>query len=122
MVAKPKIVVMVMLTAICGVGVVTWKTPQNLLLFVIWSIVAIIDVRCLQALSGRRPAITTATAYATVMASIVIIAILTPAKRIDAVLRKPVQLQSNTMTMMMIAAASGGGKAMNSGGGHHGTI
>jgi len=33
------------------------------------------------------------------MAAIVIIAILAPVKRIDAVLRKPVQPQSNTMTI-----------------------
>lgn len=88
-----------MLTAICGVGVVTWETPQNLLLFVIWSIIAITNTRRIQASSGRRPAIATAMAHASVMASIVIIAILAPAKRIDAILRKPVQLQSNTMTV-----------------------
>lgn len=99
MVAKAKIVAVVMLTAICGVGVVTWETPQNLLLFVIWSIIAIIKTRRLRASSGRWHAIAIATAHAIVMASIVIIAMLASVKRIDAVLRKPVQLQANTMTV-----------------------
>ena len=97
--AKLKLAIFIMLTAICGVGVVTWETPQNLLLFVLWSAVAIVHVRRLHALVSGKAAFAAAATHASVMAVIVTVAILAPVKRVDAVLQKPLQLQSDKMTV-----------------------
>ncbi len=76
-----KFTTLIMLTIVCGVGVVTWETPQNLLLFAIWSAVALIGVRRLRPSIGGKAAFATGVAHAAVMAIIITIAILAPFKR-----------------------------------------
>lgn len=97
--AKLKLAIFIMLTAVSGVGVVTWETPQNLLLFAIWSAVALICTRRLRTSISGKAALVNGVTHASVMAIIITIAIVAPVKRIDAVLRKRVQLQSDTMTV-----------------------
>lgn len=92
-----------MLTAICGVGVVSWETPQNLLLFVIWSAAAVTSIRRLYVSVGSKAAMLAGAAHASVMAAIVAFAIWAPIKTVDAVLQRLVHLPTDTMTVAELA-------------------
>ena len=97
--AQIKLAISTLFTALCGLGIVTGEPPLNLLLFIIWSVVVLIRVRRSRASSSREAAFATGVTHACLMGIIVAIAYLAPVKRIDAVLQRPVQLPSHTMTI-----------------------
>lgn len=94
-----RMTVFLALTAVCGVCVVTWETPQNLLLFVIWLVVPINRIRRYRRSGSGKATILVSTAHAAVMGIIVTIAAVAPVKRIDAVLQQSVELESTQMTV-----------------------
>lgn len=95
--------VSVMLTALCGIGVVTFETPQNFLLLSLWLGITVAAIRRLrQKLQGRQAGIA-AVIHGSAMVGIIAVAAFAPVKRIDVVKERVVQLQATNMTVAQLA-------------------
>lgn len=93
----------IILTAICGAGIVTVETPANLLLFTIWATVVFIAGRRLCARSGTRKALVATATHATLFAAIYFAALLAPGKRMDTMLKKTIALPEKNTTIGQLA-------------------
>ena len=91
------------ITVLCGGGVVTWETPQNLLLFVLWVTAIVFAVRRSILSLGNKPAVLLGGLHAFVMVVIITAGVLAPVKRIDALLQRTVDLDKDTMSVAELA-------------------
>lgn len=102
MAAKIRFALFIMLTAVCGGGVVYFETPLNLLLFIVWGVILMTASRLSKGSDGKR-AVHLFPWHAATMACIITAAAFAPVKRIDAVLKRSVELDRQRMTLAHLA-------------------
>ena len=81
----------IILTAICGAGIVTWETPANLLLLIVWATLVFIAARRFRF------------RYLAIVMVIYFAALLAPVKRMDAMLMQAVSLPDTVTTVGQLA-------------------
>lgn len=96
---KSKIAVLITLTLLCSVATVTWETPQNLLIFVVWGIASKLTIRRIALQQSRLQANMTLAIVLLLMGGTIVAAALAPFKRVDAVREQLISLQQSEMTV-----------------------
>lgn len=95
--------VSILLTVLCGIGIVVAETPANLLLSAVWATVVVLATRRFRVSAGIGKCVQTAGVHFGVMGMIVVAAFLAPVKRIDVMLQQRIILPGHETTVRELA-------------------